>query len=795
MTISQWLKEGTEEHSAYRVLDLHAERQRKYYEEEPVFRTEPFTLRRVYTETDCGKLFWEQIKPPSEQAVPSETERGVDPFSEKITERRPLLKTVIELLKDPDLHDAVVIQGVAGSGKSSFTRRLCVALLEEGLRPIRVRIRDLALDVALKEDLQQAIFNDSELDPDKEEVGPLPQDLFLSGTVFEEPVQFGKARICPYVIILDGWDEVVSTKEGFTKRIDKMLQSVRTELLRQRNPVIRVVLTGRPSEAVVESNFLLKKTPVLTIRPYDGEQLRGYVDKLEAALEDPMAPEGAWELGEKTRFQQVLKKYEDEFKEWLDGSGKSRRLEILGLPLLAHLALFVMARHSGDLEELAHTPTTLYRRLVDLTCEKAGKAAADPDLLEKQAMWQEGELRWLLHQTAMGITVYGRENIPRDELELRLYPEAGNLEDCVDQAEEDHPLSRLMISYYFKGGHSQLGCEFLHKSFREYLFAEGVVEILKWYGRKQKVAPPERPEHEYWKDFDRAKDLRWELSRKLGRALSAQWLTDEIRGHLRALLEWEIGRGFTDQKEDRLGTPTAGLDREGWERVRDGLADLWDWWGEGVHLRPQPTRGKTIDFEKPFVDELVEWAAPQDLDRKSALPSPPRTVAMDGHLGDALCELVAFVHFQVGSRSEPAGGIHPRRYQALVEHEGEKTLAFAPGGGDLEGRRKYFQEYTNRINAVGWKPRGNFPAFSYLRGASFRGGKRFFEMVPLMQLSFAGADLVGADLRRAGLILSLLVSTNLAEANLAGAFLYFAFLSRQPHRRQPHRRQPHRRQP
>ena len=91
--------------------------------------------------------------------------------------------------------------------------------------------------MALKEDLQQAIFNDSELDPDKEEVGPLPQDLFLSGTVFEEPVQFGKARICPYVIILDGWDEVVSTKEGFTKRIDKMLQSVRTELLRQRNPV------------------------------------------------------------------------------------------------------------------------------------------------------------------------------------------------------------------------------------------------------------------------------------------------------------------------------------------------------------------------------------------------------------------------------------------------------------------------------------------------------------------------------------------------------------------------------
>ena len=223
----KWLKEGTEEHLAYSVLDLHAERQRRLYEEEPVFRKEPFALSHVYVETDCCKLLWEQIKPLSERAVPSEKKRGLDPFSEKSADRQPLLDTVMELLKDKDFHDAIVIQGVAGSGKSAFTRRLCVALLEEGLRPIRVRIRDLLLDLALKEDLQQAILNDREADPEKEEGVPAPRDLFLDGAVLGEPVQFGKARISPYVIILYGWDEVVSTKEGFTKQRPAAVRSAR----------------------------------------------------------------------------------------------------------------------------------------------------------------------------------------------------------------------------------------------------------------------------------------------------------------------------------------------------------------------------------------------------------------------------------------------------------------------------------------------------------------------------------------------------------------------------------------
>ena len=43
-----------------------------------------------------------------------------------------------------------------------------------------------------------------------------PEDLFLRGAIWNEEVTFGRARICPYVLILDGWDEIsVSVTEGF----------------------------------------------------------------------------------------------------------------------------------------------------------------------------------------------------------------------------------------------------------------------------------------------------------------------------------------------------------------------------------------------------------------------------------------------------------------------------------------------------------------------------------------------------------------------------------------------------
>ena len=97
---------------------------------------------------------------------------------------------------------------------------------------------------------------------------------------------------------------------------------------------------------------------------------------------------------------------------------------MLGLPLLAYLTIRVMAqtvRSGGPLEkqqaainEMVENPTLLYRSLIDLTCEKAGKAAFDVrdrgDEVERQ--WREvgWTLRERLRRTAAAMSVLGVEH-------------------------------------------------------------------------------------------------------------------------------------------------------------------------------------------------------------------------------------------------------------------------------------------------------------------------------------------------------------------------------------------------
>jgi hypothetical protein len=96
-----------------------------------------------------------------------------------------------------------------------------------------------------------------------------------------------------------------------------------------------------------------------------------------------------------------------------------------------------------------------------------------------------------------------------------------------------------MISFYFKGGREHLGCEFLHKSFREYLYAEAVVEMLKDNGRKQSGSLANRAP--YWKDFHES-DPRRMFSRELSQILCSYPLTHEIQAHIASLLAWEVER-------------------------------------------------------------------------------------------------------------------------------------------------------------------------------------------------------------------------------------------------------------
>jgi hypothetical protein len=549
------------------------------------------------------------------------------------------------------------------------------------------------------------------------------------------------------------------------------------------------------------------------MRPITPRQLREFVERLDDALGSVppyVAVENPdnWRVPHRHTLDKAFGKYEEAFNASLpkyDDDGKikepgrapkSNSLEVLGLPLLAYLTIRVMAQTVGGggplekqqavINEMVENPTLLYRSLIDMTCEKAGKAAFDArdrgDEVERQ--WREvgRTLRERLRRTAAAMSVLGVEQISREEWKSRALQD--EKEDRETQTAEDHPLTRLMISFYFKGGQPEQGCEFAHKSFREYLFAERVVETLKEYGRRLTEREAERlPARDYWRDFSREEDRpRYDFSRDLAYLLAPQWIAPSVWDHLQHLIEWEISRAATASNASAgagqlSGLPTQALSFERWKYVRDGLADLWEWWCDCAHLRPQvkTERWKKSVIEPPFVEELIRWAAPLTAEENESLPLESAT-SMDAHLGDALCQICAMVHFYIAvneglERLEPgtleyvkAGG--KRKYQRLAKRHQIELVLFAPGGKDVKTGHynPNFKHYCARINSAFGSPLREFPSRAILTGVYLTGADLSFSII--IDTRLTSANLSGANLSRA----------NLYRANLSGASLKSLFL-------------------
>jgi uncharacterized protein YjbI with pentapeptide repeats len=833
----EWTEMDSGRQAALAALQIHAKYQRDQYLSEPLFKREPYALQHIYVSTECGKLAWGEIRGPRDARRGEDLARPAercDPFSENHGGRHNLLDTVMGYVTDRNFKEPIVIQGVAGAGKSSFTLRLCAELWAKGWRPLRIRLKRLRLSSSLIDALNEAV----EL-ADEDRLADLPiarpKDLLLGGEIFRTPYG-GDHSLCRYVLILDGWDELdLSDSRPFREKVGEMLREVRRVFLDpQRTPRVRVIVTGRPSPDVVESKFLNDDTPVLTMRSIRPQQLREFVERLDdtlgsvppyVAVENP----DEWRVPHRHTLDKAFSKYEETFNASLpkydeDGkikepgrAPKSNSLEVLGLPLLAYLTIRVMAqtvRSGGPLEkqqavinEMVENPTLLYRSLIDLTCEKAGKAAFDAhdrgDEVERQ--WREvgWSLRERLRRTAAAMSTLGVEHISREEWKRRALQD--EKEDRETQTAEDHPLTRLMISFYFKGGQPEQGCEFAHKSFREYLFAERVVETLKEYGRRMNERDAERrPARDYWRDFSREEDhLRYDFSRELAYLLAPQWVAPNVWDHLRHLIEWEISRVATasnaspDDKQ-LSGLPTQALGFERWKYVRDGLADLWEWWCDCAHLRPQvkTDRWKKSVIEPPFVEELIRWAAPLTVEENEALPLESST-SIDAHLGDALCQICAMVHFHMAAnegleRIEPKQFEHvesggKRKYQRHVKHDQIDFVLFAPGGENIKSGRfsPNFKHRCARINGAFGSPMREFPSRAILNGVYLADAALpFLTLIDanLDSANFSGALLNSANFHSAilnGAIFNgaMLIGVNFEGANLSGANFSGANLS------------------
>jgi len=822
----EWTEMDSGRQAALAALQIHAKYQRDQYLSEPLFKREPYALQHIYVSTECGKLAWGEIRGPRDARRGEDLARPAercDPFSEYHGGRHNLLDTVMGYITDRNFKEPIVIQGVAGAGKSSFTLRLCAELWEKGWRPLRIRLKRLRLSSSLIDALNEAV----EL-ADEDRLADLPvarpKDLLFGGEIFRTPYG-GDHSLCRYVLILDGWDELdLSDSRPFREKVGEMLREVRRVFLDpQRAPRVRVVVTGRPSPDVVESKFLNDDTPVLTMRSIRPQQLREFVERLDDALgsvppyvavENP----DEWRVPHRHTLDKAFGKYEETFNASLpkyDEGGKikepgrapkSNSLEVLGLPLLAYLTIRVMAqtvRSGGPLEkqqavinEMVENPTLLYRSLIDLTCEKAGKAAFDAhdrgDEVGRQ--WREvgWSLRERLRRTAAAMSALGVEHISREEWKRRALQ--NETEERETQTAEDHPLARLMISFYFKGGQPEQGCEFAHKSFREYLFAERVVETLKEYGRRMNERESERlPARDYWRDFSREEDrLRYDFSRELAYLLAPQWVAPNVWDHLRHLIEWEISRAATaadaSPNDNHLsGLPTQALSFERWKYVRDGLADLWEWWGDCAHLRPQvrTDRWKKSVIEPPFVEELIRLAAPLTAEENEALPLESAT-SLDAHLGDALCQICAMVHFYIAV-NEGLEQIDPvtleyvksdkgRKFQRHAKRDQIELVLFAPGGENVKQDpfNPTFRHYFARINSAFGSPLREFPSRAFLNGVHLSYTIFFLSNLEAVRLDSAdlfGAHLVGSGLFRANLSRANLNNANLSHADLVDARL------------------------
>lgn len=420
------------------------------YRQAPALGREPFALADVYQATECGVMPWGELSANS----------MLDPFSEDVGGRHDLVETMLRYFGDPTLEEPVVVQGPAGSGKSAFCLHLANRLVAEGMTPVLVRVRDLRL--ATYDNVDELLQDAVRVAP-KGERPPPPSGPLFGPAQLAETTAFGDATISRVVLILDGWDEVALTgSTRFRNRVEELLTRVRERFSDHQGKTIRVLLTGRPSVDIHRSGLLRRQTPILTVRHLRPDQLRAYAAAISARLAS-----ADWSL-DLARCEDAFARYEA----WFEGNG-ALGTDVLGSPLLALLAFRTVAEWPGDTAGLFGQPTALYNALIEVTSAHAGKAEEGPE----GTVHRGGRsLRRLLQRVASIITSGGTESVSYAELASRLEDDDALLA-WSDQATSESSLHELVVNFYFKG-HHELGCEFLHKSFREYLYAEAIVAEL-----------------------------------------------------------------------------------------------------------------------------------------------------------------------------------------------------------------------------------------------------------------------------------------------------------------------------
>jgi hypothetical protein len=704
------------------------------YFEEPVWSQPGLTLDKSYVDLECGSLTWGDITESIRRGGGSE----LNPWDESSAPRTNLLAATLGWLQKENLQEFLVIEGSPGSGKSSFTIRLSVKLVEQGYQPIRVRLRDLGKKA------------------DDEPIAEIAKKILqVDPAELEYALEHNQTKA---VLILDGWDELtLLPDQNLNNRVGTFLESIRNAVLDRWKGRIPVILTGRPTKAVTTARNMTENTRILTINRFSPAQLRDYLVKLDPIYStDPnISPD----------IDIILQKYEDDWRlsQGVPSSQVAGTIDVIGWPLLAHVAYRLMRECEPSRQtSLIADRTMLLRCLTEYYCIHSRKPSDDPSGTEVRSRLEAPKLRSLVQETAIAMTVKGTECISHEELRREMASWSS-----WSEADQDLKLAAaidpdiFLINYLFKSGVEYHGCEFIHKSLREFAFAQAVVDNLK------RLAVPSDTKREY--DVDIMTVARLAI-------LSRQWLSREIWDHIERQVSWEIYREspeFEDPIAFQRGERPLGIDA--WCRIRDRLTQQWISWAlSNPGMYPTESNQK---YDSKLAEMFKGVVA---IDSAGA----------DARLGAALFRLCATLHGTLAARILETNGLLDHQnnmweelgdtvtvgsHQTTLNYTLDQRLRFfSPGKGDEELEASTLRSALARINAYYVHSKEELPekcdlTFLVSTGAALeRLSFRYCNLSysNLSESNLSGADMLGADLSGAWLFKSNLTRANLNMTDL-----------------------------
>ena len=728
---------GFAKKSVEEALQRHRNQILSRYFEEPVWSQPGLTLDKSYVDLECGSLTWGDITESIRRGGGS----GLNPLDESSAPRIDLLAATLDWLQKENLPEFLVIEGSPGSGKSSFTIRLSVKLVEQGYQPIRVRLRDLGKK-ADDEPIAEIAKKILEVDPAE----------------LEYALEHNQTKA---ILILDGWDELtLLPDQNLNNRVGNFLESIRNGVLDRWKGRIPVILTGRPTKAVTTARNMTKNTRILTIYRFSPAQLRDYLVKLDAIYSPDSNMSSDIDI--------ILQTYEDDWKlsQGVPSSQVAGTTDVIGWPLLAHVAYRLMRECEPSRQtSLIADRTMLLRCLTEYYCTHSRNPSDEPSGTEVRSRLEAPKLRSLVQETAIAMTVKGTECISHEELrrEMASWSSRSKADPDLNLADAVDP-DIFLINYLFKSGVEYLGCEFIHKSLREFAFAQAVVDNLK-HG-----AVPSGTKHGH--EVDIMTEARLAI-------LSRQWLSREIWDHIERQISWEICRESPELEDPiafQRGERPLGIDA--WCRIRDRLAQRWTNWSLS-NPELSPTRSDQKSDSK--LAEIFKGVGVID------------SAGADARLGAALFRLCASLHGILAARILETSGL--MNYQknmweelgvavtvgsdqtTLNQTPDQRLRFFSPGKGDEELEPTMLRSAMARINAYYVHSKEELPekcdlTFLVSTGAALE--RLSFRYCNLSYSNFSESNLSGSDMQGADLSGAWLFKSNLTRANLNMADLPYA---------------------